>query len=373
MRRSMLGGFVLAGAVAAVSFCFAQADDVVRVQDWKIAGYPSPCPTSGPGSTHEITYDPNGLHDLWLTGQNFDSIVRVTTAGAARGATSVYPMHPAQGCSGPHGIEFDAQGRLWVTWEFAGKIVQLDSQRHVAKSYDVQLHPAPGAQPVNTHPHGMAFADHGRALWYTGKATGTVGKITLATGRVETFHLANAGSLPIYVKEGNDGNMWVTELLANAIARVTPSGAVKEFPIPTSSSRPIAIVPEPGGHAMWFSEEAGNKVARVDENGKITEFTVPNRQPNVSVILAGLAFDGDKNLWVQQYVPHGAAHPGVDYVIRIDKSILTAQAPVLPNSMVTFFQVPTAQTVMHRIILGPDGAMWFTEMMADKVGRVATH
>jgi hypothetical protein len=27
---------------------------------------------------------------------------------------------------------------------------------------------------------------------------------------------------------------------------------------------------------------------------------------------------------------------------------------------------------MHRIMLGPDGNMWFTEMMANQVGRILT-
>jgi len=360
MRRLMLGGLVLAGAVAA-SLCFAQAR-VDTTEDFQIV-YPSPCPSYKPGSTHEITYDRNGGHDLWVTGQNYDSIVRVTTSGARH-------VYPVERCSGPHGIEFDPHGRLWVSLEFAGKIVRLDAKQHVDASYDVRLHCTSCVQPINTHPHGMAFADRGRALWYTGKATGTVGKITLATGRVQTFQLPNVGSVPIYIKEGNDGNMWVTELLANAIARVTPSGDVKEYPIPTSNSRPIAIVPEPGGHAMWFSEEAGNNVARIDEKGTITEFAVPSSEANAKVILAGLAFDDQKNLWVQQYVPPGAPHPGDDFVIKIDKSILTAKPSDMAHIPMMPYIVPTKQTVMHRIIQGPDGAMWYTEMMADRVGKV---
>jgi virginiamycin B lyase len=39
---------------------------------------------------------------------------------------------------------------------------------------------------------------------------------------------------------------------------------------------------------------------------------------------------------------------------------------------VTFYQVPTRDTVMHRIIQGPDGNMWFTELKADKVGKIIT-
>jgi streptogramin lyase len=36
----------------------------------------------------------------------------------------------------------------------------------------------------------------------------------------------------------------------------------------------------------------------------------------------------------------------------------------------TFYPVPTRGTVMHRIIRGPGGAMWFTEMHADRLGRI---
>jgi virginiamycin B lyase len=32
--------------------------------------------------------------------------------------------------------------------------------------------------------------------------------------------------------------------------------------------------------------------------------------------------------------------------------------------------VPTRDTVMHRIVQGPDGNVWFTELNADKVGRL---
>jgi hypothetical protein len=36
----------------------------------------------------------------------------------------------------------------------------------------------------------------------------------------------------------------------------------------------------------------------------------------------------------------------------------------------TFYEVPTRQTVMHRIIQGPDKNMWFTELKPDRFGRV---
>jgi virginiamycin B lyase len=64
--------------------------------------------------------------------------------------------------------------------------------------------------------------------------------------------------------------------------------------------------------------------------------------------------------------------PGADHIIKIDRAILTSN-PANPASLTTtFYAVPTRQTVMHRIVEGPDGNMWFTELKADKVGRVST-
>jgi virginiamycin B lyase len=102
-------------------------------------------------------------------------------------------------------------------------------------------------------------------------------------------------------------------------------------------------------------------------DGNITEFSVPKSQDNV--LLAGLSFDNEKNL----YVNHNDPSPGgPDHIIKIDKAILKANPSDILSVPITFYSIPTADTVMHRIIQGPDGNMWFTEMHADKVGKLVT-
>lgn len=382
--------FIRLALIVALSItCVAQTTNTGTIREFAIAYPTPPCQATSNkphashlhlGSTHEITYNhsnKNPPHYLWITGQKDDAVVRVGMDGKMR----FYELPP---CSGPHGIEFDKAGRLWVSLEFAGKIVQLlDPSGNIVKGkeYDVQLNCDTCAQKINTHPHGMAFGSDGETLWYTGKATGTIGRIT-PDGKVENFNLPTVGSVPIYIKAGPDGNMWFTELVGNMIGRITPNGTVKEFPIPTLNSRPIEIVAEPGGgQAMWFTEEAGNKVGRITMDGTITEFPVPKTQDNV--ILAGLAFDGEGNLWVQQYadvnnpkytlVKDKFAGPvGRDYIIKIDKAILRAKQSDISKVAFTFYETPTRGTVMHRIIQGPDANIWFTEMMADKVGKLIT-
>jgi virginiamycin B lyase len=368
------------------------ADAAMTVRDFPIA-YPGACAqksllgrdlehgtVAASGSTHEITPEisPSGtpVGAVWVTGQNYDSVVRVAADGSSQVHRIVRPGRTD--CAGPHGIQFDRSGKLWVSLEFTGEIVRLAANGTVEKSFDVRYRCKDCSDPggphdwINPHPHGMTLSADEKTIWYTGKATGSVGRIALDTGKLETYALPTLGSVPIYIKADKRGTMWVTELLGNNIARVTQAGMVTEFKIPTANSRPIAIVPGPDGAAMWFTEEAGNKVGRIDPQGRITEFPVPKPRGEPHAILAGLAFDDKNNLWVQQYAAPGSTDPRqVDRIIEIDKAILSATPAAGVHVRMTPYDVPTVGTVMHRIILGNDGNMWFTELQTNKVGRVA--
>jgi virginiamycin B lyase len=307
------------------------------------------------GSTHEITFDHKRPGDLWLTGQNYDWLVRVTPATGDRRF-----VYMGSG-TGPHGIEYGPDGLLWVSLECSGRVVALDRAGTTVRDWPL---------PAGTRPHGLGIGPDG-AIWYTGKTTGRIGRVDPATGAIIQYALTDPTSTPIYVKAGPDGSMWATELTGNRIARITPAGKLFEYEIPFRNSRPIAIVPGPDG-AMWFSEEAGSRVGRIDERGRITEFAVPKPAGRPNMLLADLAFDDRGDLWVQQYVDQGGPGPsGEDYVVRIAAAGLEAGPDRLEAAHFTRYPVKTRNTVMHRIIQGPDKAMWFTEMHADKVGRLA--
>jgi virginiamycin B lyase len=323
-----------------------------------------------PGSTHEIAVDPARGGGYWVSGQNYDHVAHVGEDGR------VIRFYDMGAGSRPHGLAFDRDGKLWATLEGTGRIVRIDPERGIAESFPVTI-PCEGcATPLNPHPHGLAIGADGRTLWFTGKATGTVGRVAPG-GRVSHFQLPTAGSTPIYAIAGPDGAMWVTELTGNMIARVTEAGRVEEVAIPTPLARPIAVAPGPDG-AVWFSEEAGGRVGRIDKgpDGKwrVVELALPRAQPNL--ILAGLAFDRNGDLWVQQYVSNNAPEPaGTDWILRIGRKGLEAWARSGGAERaaldVAYYPAPTAMTVMHRITNGGDGAMWFTEMWADRLGRVA--
>jgi len=331
--------------------------------------YPSN-PTSG--STHEIVDDPANDNSYWITGMSMDTVVHYF------GNTNTAQYFQMPMGSMPHGIVFDPAGNLWVSLEYAGQVVKLDQTTGaILVSVDVNIQASPSSPvPLNPHAHAIAIGADGVTIWFTGKNTSTVGKINPVNGAITSastvthYNLPTVAATPIYLELGTDGNIWGTELTGNNIFRVTPTGTVTEFAIPTYNSRPIAIkVGPPGDPYLWFTEEAGNNIGKISYSGVIEEFPVPKSQSNS--ILAGFAFDAQGNLWTQSYVNQNNLPPtGPDYIVRMGNTILDAPNGDISSVLVTRYQVESEGTVFHRIVLGDDGDMWFTELALNNIGKV---
>src|SRR5262245_53937235 len=69
---------------------------------------------------------------------------------------------------------------------------------------------------------------------------------------------ASVGATVTGLRWGADGNLWFTENDVGKIGRMSPTGAVTEFALPTANSSPVSITLGPDGN-MWFTEQVGNK------------------------------------------------------------------------------------------------------------------
>ncbi|HEX9095509.1 MAG TPA: IPT/TIG domain-containing protein [Candidatus Dormibacteraeota bacterium] len=187
-------------------------------------------------------------------------------------------------------------------------------------------------------------------LWFTEGSANQIGRITPA-GAVTEFPLPAANSAPHGITAGPDGNLWFAESLTNRIGRITTAGVITEFPIPTSSSGPHDITAGPDGN-LWFTESFSNKIGRITTAGAITEFSVPTAgsQPG------GIAAGSDGNLWFTESTESGL---GVANIGRITPSGSITEAPT-----------PTAGSAPVDITAGADGNLWFTEQGANQIGRI---
>jgi len=161
-----------------------------------------------------------------------------------------------------------------------------------------------------------------------------------------------AGSAPIGIAAGPDGNLYYTEQTAstNAIGVMDTNGnVVGEFPIPTPNSHSQMIVSGPDGN-MWFAEINGGKLASIstDGLGTITEYTLPSGNAPLF-----LAVGPDGNIWFTE---------GGNKIGFLDLAGGTYA--------ITEYQVPTPSSMPIGIAAGPDGNIWFTERFANKVGML---
>ena len=95
------------------------------------------------------------------------------------------------------------------------------------------------------------------------------------------------------ITTGPDGNLWFTDADTNSIGRVTTSGVVTEYPIPTENSGPNSIAPGPCGSGLWFTEKNANQVAQITTSGVISEYPVPTQGSEPQGITSG----PDGNVW----------------------------------------------------------------------------
>ncbi len=201
----------------------------------------------------------------------------------------------------------------------------------------------------NSSPAGIA-TDGSGSMWFTELNTGRIGRIT-ASGVVNEFTVPSAGGTPVRIAAGAvDGNMWFTEYNGNIIGRITPSGVVTEFTVPTSHAGVYGIAAGSDGN-MWFCEQAVNKIGKITPTGTITEYSSGLTAGSGPFSIIG-GVDG--NMWFTE------AFGG-----RIGR--------ITPAGVVTEFTAGlTANSGPGAIILGPDDNLWFTENTANKIGRITT-
>src|SRR5438105_2247050 len=162
-----------------------------------------------------------------------------------------------------------------------------------------------------------------------------------AVGVIAKFPLPNRLSTPYGITAGPDGNVWFTERYAERIGRISPDGAITEFP--TAVVWPTGIAAGSDGN-LWFTEWLNDNIGRVTPQGVITEFP--------SGAAYGIAAGPDGNLWFTEY-----------------KTATIGQ--ITPSGKITEFLIPgNRQADPLSITPGPDGNLWFTEYAGNQIVRI---
>jgi streptogramin lyase len=319
---------VTAGPNNTLWFTESTANQIGRITlDGTVTEFPIPTP----GSTPEgITLGPDG--NLWFTESTSNQIGRITPAGVV----TEFPIPTLN--SQPWRITAGPDGNLWFTELNGNKIGKITPSGMIA-DYVIRTD--------FSQPWGITAGPMGdNHLWFTEYAGNKIGEIRTSDGTIVEYPLPTAGSGPLEITVGPDGNLWFTENTANQIGRITTAGAISEFTIPTANSNATVLTPGPDGN-VWFAEAASNKIGRITPAGVISEFGVAAG----SSARGGVTFGADGSIWFTETPVNliGRLTPGVLVVPSGVASAIDALAA--PSSSGTLAGAPGGSGLLEALPL----------------------
>ena len=129
-------------------------------------------------------------------------------------------------------------------------------------------------------------------LWFTIPYQNLIARVT-PTGTLSEFPVSpipggGADSDPVEITAGADGNLWFTQ--TGAIGRITPSGVITQFALPSPDQQAGEIRLAPDGD-LWFGTQS--EIGLISPSGAITEFALPAPDQQ----LDGIAVAPNGDLW----------------------------------------------------------------------------
>jgi virginiamycin B lyase len=184
------------------------------------------------------------------------------------------------------------------------------------------------------------------AFWMSDPAGNKIWRYPFIGGPATGFTIPTVNAGLGGICAGPDGKLWFTEISANKIGSVGADGKFVEFPLPIAASGPFAIATGPD-LALWFVEYSGNRLGRISLNGGIMEYPIPTAGSHPT----GIATTTNRIVFTESDANQiGVLNLGYDLVHEIP--------------------VPTPSSTPWDIVLGPDGAFYFTERDGNRIGRL---
>jgi virginiamycin B lyase len=316
-----------------------------------------------------IVAGPDG--NLWFSEFRGNKIARLATDGVFTEFAIPTPN------SQPDDMDVGPDGNLWFAEVLGNRIGRITPDGVITEF----VVPTPNSRPT------VVAAGPDGNLWFTERGTvanpgNKVGRIT-PQGEITEWTLPDPGSRPLGITAGADGNVWFAEQAGNRIGRIDPAtGAITEFPLPNPRSQPWEITGGPDGN-VWFTELSGNRIGRITPDGAITEFPVPTPASQPNTIRRGPDPNPGDNCAYQLEALGEAAFAGrygsfggcvarlaTTKTLWFTETSGNRVAQVTTDGDIFEYAIPTPGSQPVGITQGPDGAVWFAEFIANKIGRL---
>ena len=265
---------------------------------------------------HSIEADANG--DMWITLAIAGKMAKFDTSSHEYTIVSSFPA-PAERGLYPHTLRIDKKGTVWYTDAGAG-VYSLNPDTHEVKSYDLpsadQAIGGGKGESRGRTPYGIDVAPDGK-IWYSKLNGNRVGRIdpTVPDGDVKEWAPPFRGPRRLHVAP--DGIVWVPGFGSGVLGKFDPKTEEwTVYPLPDAENQiPYALNVHPTTGEVWICGTGNDTIIRFNpETEKFAHYPMPSRVTYTREI----EFDDEGNVWTcNSNVPIRHAERGIGSVVRI--------------------------------------------------------
>ncbi|MER5673724.1 Vgb family protein [Pseudonocardia alni] len=287
------------------------------------------------------------------------ALTGVASAADQDGRFTFYPVPSVPG--GPCVTSPGPDGAAWFLETLAGKLGRIDVATGRIEEYPIPYTGLPAGSvlqdlglPVRATavPCALQPGPDGK-MYFANGARNQIGSIDPVTKRIELFQapdlLGNAHPLND-ITPGPDNAIWFTQTTAGAIGRFDiATKRFTSYPVPTPASVPVGIYAGPDG-GVWFTETGGGKMGRIDPATKrIEEFPTPTPASGPFVVRAQTE---DRYIWFTEIV--------ANKVGRLDTR----------TRQIVEYPLPTPASAPVATCTGSDGNVYISHLAKDSLARL---
>ncbi len=313
----------------------------LRVVEWDMG-------SKRPSMIHDLELGHNGL--VYAVDMANDILVSLDPVTAERkehrlpGGKKPYSDDPMT--MGPHSLECDADGNIWITCAIGGKMAKFDVK---TEEWTV-VSSAPAPAPRGIYPHTLRVDMKG-VVWYTDAGRG-VFSLDPNHDNVRKFYKLpdenqaigrgvgeSRGRTPYGIDVAPNGHIWYTKLNGNRVGRIdpdVPDGDIKEWNPPFHGPRRLHVAAD---GMVWVPGCGSGVFAKFDPTSeKWTVYDLPNKENQFPYALHIHPQTGD--VWIC-----GTTNDSMFRFIPSTEELIE-------------YPMPSRVTYTREIEFGDDGSVW---------------
>jgi virginiamycin B lyase len=333
-----------------------------------------------------------------IDSQSVPTQAGTTPSIMAIGVFQEYPLPNSN--SGLMRPSIDHEGRLWFGEMGHNYLAVFDPKTEKFQ----QITPPRGRSGIM----GVVVATDD-TIWFAEQYANYIGHYFPATRQFKTFPLPTLtvpepgfpGKTLTLPSAPNDlvfdthGNIWFTELNANALGRLhMQNGLIQQFPLSTEQMtqnlNPYGVTIDPQGF-VWFTEASSSHIGRLDPTtGKITYFSMYGSSTPLMEITADehgtiwatsfssgllLRFSPKTATFTQYYTSSSGGLYGIvispigQIWVTISAENTIARLDVTTNRFINY-AIPSRGSLPLGVVMGANTTLWFTEAGTNKIGML---